>query len=482
MDLSTLLSGTFKNRVALADYGGRSYTYSDVDRVARNMATVLSLHGVKKGDRVSVFSPNEALEVILLFACIKLGAILVPHNLRLSEKEIMDEIEISKPSLIIFSSKLESSTILLIKEIQAEKIKLEDLDAELETNFESEGQELENPALILFTGGTTGEPKGAIIPIRLLVFNALNTIVSWKLTADDSTLLVYPLFHTGGWNVLTLPLLFTGGRVTLIEKFKPSQLVKVIAETRGTIFSSVPSVLSDISNSEEFRDATFPSLKFIKSGGGMTPKNTASRYIEKGIKFYQGYGLTEVGPNIFYSSEEDLEKELTVGKKSVLVDLKLVEEDGKEGETGELMVRGPITFSGYVGKGTEEATDRDGYVRTGDILKRDGDGNYYFKGRVKFMYKSGGENVYPGEVEAVLERHPDIVEAAVIGVQDPRWGEVGKAFLVARRKISEEELRHYSSNYLARYEIPKYFRFLDRIPRTSNGKKDYLKLRGEIDE
>ncbi len=482
IDISEFLAGTYGDRIALSDYGGSNYSYKDVDNLAGRIAFFLHSHGIKRGDRVSVLSPNKSMEVALLFACTKLGAVLVPHNLRLSEKELRYEFEISSAKIVVFSTSLEENLKHLLNEIPAEKIELEGLEKINGKKFGSTQLDLEDPVLILFTGGTTGEPKGALIPLRLVVFNALNTVLSWKLTGEDSTLLVYPLFHTGGWNVLTLPLLFVGGRVTLIEKFEPASLIKLIQETQTTIFSSVPSVLADMSSSDKFKEASFASVKFIKSGGGMTPKNVVTRYVEKGLKFYQGYGLTEAGPNIFYSSEGDMKKDLTIGRKSVMVDLKLVDEIGKEGDTGELWVRSPITFSGYVGKGQEGSTDKEGYIRTGDILRRDGDGNYFFKGRVKFMYKSGGENVYPGEVEAVLEKHPDIVEAAVIGVPDAKWGEVGKAFLVSRTKVSEEEIRNYSSNYLARYEIPKYFKFLDSIPRTSNGKKDYLELRGEKDD
>ena len=209
----------------------------------------------------------------------------------------------------------------------------------------------------------------------------------------------------------------------------------------------------------------------------MSSPQVQEAFLKRGIPFYQGYGLTEAGPNLLYSDREDLKREGTIGRRATFVDLKLINDAGSESDFGELYVGGPIVFTGYIGREAPELVE--GYVRTGDLLERDRDGFYYFRGRKKFMYKSGGENIYPTEIENVFESHPAVIECAVIGVADEKWGEVGKAFVVLNAKINENDLIEYGEKHLAKYKMPKHFSFVDEIPKTSNGKKDYVRLKGE---
>lgn len=482
-DISKFIS-KYGDRTALTDFKGKKFSYIDVEEIANIMAMNLKNYGIKKGDRVSVISPNQSIVVILFLACIKVGAILVPHNLMLPDSELSKTIVKVKPKTILISENLyEKYKNLKVKK----EIKIDILERlqeqEEKRNCAFDNQSIENPSLILFTGGTTGEPKGAILTNRSITFNAFNTILTWKLSEGDRTLLVYPLFHTGGWNVLTIPLLLSGGSVTMVDKFDASRALRIIEGMKITIFSGVPAMLTMMSESRYFERASLSSIRFIKSGGGTTSQQIVDRFKKKGINFYQGYGLTEAGPNIFYSDEEDLHHPFTVGRQSLLVDLKLIDQRGKESNRGELVVGGPIIFSGYYGqKNKTEQVLTNGFVRTGDILYRDDKGFYYFVGRTKFMYKSGGENVYPNEIEKVLEIHPKIIESAVIGVPDEKWGEVGAAYLRVKETLEAENLKKWLSSKLAGYAIPKHFKLVNSIPKTPAGKKDYTKIRRWFDE
>ncbi len=470
-------------KTALVDLGGRSYSYRDVDLISSSSARKLMKLGVRKGDRVVVISQSKAAVVILYFACQKIGAILVPSNIRLSDREILETVSKVTPKIIVVSDSLSYRYRELIARAGIRSEVLEEIEkGKEEDELELEDQDLESPSMILFTGGTTGEPKGAVLSNRAIIFNALNTVLSWKLSERDKTVLVYPLFHTGGWNVLTIPLLICGGSVIMIEKFDASLVLRTIEEMKVTAFSGVPAMVAQISESEYFERAELSSLRFVKSGGGTTPENVAEKFRKKRIKFYQGYGLTEAGPNLFYSSDEDLAHPYSLGRKSLFVDLRLIDEEGNESDEGELLVRGPITFSGYFEEPEKTSeTVVNGSVRTGDVLRRDRDGFYYFVGRKKFMYKSGGENVYPSEVEKVLESYPNVVESAVIGVPDEKWGEVGIAYIEVRGELNLEDMKNWLFTKIAKYEIPKYFKIVDSIPKTGAGKKDYTLLRRWFD-
>ncbi|MCL5681498.1 MAG: AMP-binding protein [Candidatus Thermoplasmatota archaeon] len=479
LDISRFISSKYGKRIALIDWGGENYSYLDVERIANYIVGRLKEDGIVKGDRVSVISQNKAALVILYLACQKIGAILVPNNLRLTEQELLSTNLRVEPKIIVLSESLQEKYGRLCAVLAVKVEILERIGRPVHvTSNETVEVDLETPSLILFTGGTTGEPKGAVLSNRSIIFNAINTVLSWKLSENDRTVLVYPLFHTGGWNVLTIPLLIAGGSIILVDKFDASLVLRIMDGMKITVFSGVPAMMAQISESENFNGSQLSSLRFVKSGGGTTPEHVTERFRNKGINFYQGYGLTEAGPNLFYSNEDDLNRPFSIGRKSLFVDLKLLDQNGQESDLGELMVGGPVIFSGYFrdAKKTEDIMNC-GMVRTGDILRRDEDGFYYFVGRIKFMYKSGGENVYPSEVEKVLESYSGIYESAVIGVPDDKWGEVGAAFIDVRRDIDLKELKEWLSTKMANYAVPKYFRVVKSIPKTGAGKKDYTLMR-----
>ncbi|MGC8618435.1 MAG: class I adenylate-forming enzyme family protein [Thermoplasmata archaeon] len=475
VDLSRYAAHSYRDSIALEDSIGNKYSFKEVDSVANSFAQRLKEFSISRGQRISVFSDNTPQEVMLFFAAIKLGAALVVHNIRLRGPEIMREVEKVKPSLIVTNEYALQELQEYSRDLKVPVLELKDIPMQEGESFPSQGMEMEDTALIIFTGGSTGEPKGAKLSLRSIIFNSLNTAVTWKLSSSDVSLLAYPFYHTGGWNVLTLPLYVAGGRTIVIKRFKPEIIADLLANRGVTVFSTVPALLLEITQLDDFDAMKFPSLRFVKSGGGMTSQTVVNKFMSKGIKIFQGYGLTEAGPNIFYSSEEDLNRQSSLGRKTIFCDLKLVDENGRESDEGELCVSGPIIFSGYIG--SEESASAEDQVKTGDILRRDSDGFYYFVGRKKFMYKSGGENIYPTEIESVLETHPSVSECAVIGVPDEKWGEVGKAFVVTRERTSEDELRKFAEKYIAKYKVPKYFVFVESIPKTSAGKKDYISLR-----
>ena len=480
LDLSAWLASRHGDRVALTEGSrGTSLTFEELDGRALRAAASLTQHGVRAGDRVSVLSGPDPATVVLFFGAVKLGATVVPHNLRLTPSELSLELSRVRPSLIVKQRAIPSGSVeggagsppvVLLESLTTPEGDVPALPREALRDWEA-------PALILFTGGSTGPPKGALLSLRALVSNAINTSVSWQLTREDSTVLVFPLFHTGGWNVLLLPLLMAGGRSILLPKFHPAEVLHQVDRERVTVLSGVPSMLIDIVAHPDFARASLRSLRWVKSGGGNSPRGVVEAFRARGIPFYQGYGLTEAGPNLLYSATEDLSRPGSIGRPNFLSELVLVDEHGGESSEGELWVRGPVLFSGYLDdpRATAEAMHGE-YVRTGDVLRRDADGFYYFVGRTKLMFKSGGENVYIGEVEQVLEAHPAVAEAAVIGMPDPRWGEVGRAYVVLRDPLSDEELRAHVRGRLASFKVPKSFVRVPELPHTRAGKKDYPAL------
>ena len=294
----------------------------------------------------------------------------------------------------------------------------------------------EEPALLLYTSGTTGAPKGALLSHRMMTWNAINTQVSWGVRDDDITPTFAPLFHAGGLNVLTTPLAHCGGTVVLLRSSEPEAVLRCIAAEHCTIVFAVPTVFQRMMEHPAFETTDWSSVRFCVTGGSSCPLPVIERYAARGLVFRQGYGLTEVGVNCFSLAPEDaLRKAGSVGQPVFHARARIVDEDGNDtpaGSVGELALAGPHLCSGYWRRpdATAEAY-RDGWWHTGDQARRDADGYYYIVGRKKDMYISGGENVYPAEIENALATHPDIVEAAVIAEPDARWGEVGVAVVVS---------------------------------------------------
>ncbi|HZY40624.1 MAG TPA: long-chain fatty acid--CoA ligase, partial [Anaerolineae bacterium] len=426
------------------------------------------------------------------FACGKLGAIMQPLNWRLTPRELVGLIDDATPRVLIYDTDFEAA----VEVIRAHATPIERFVAldrattpsdrlfnERDACTDDPPPEVEldwNAAwAICYTGGTTGLPKGAVLTQRSITANSVNTIVSWGLTPDDVTILNSPLFHTGGLNVFTAPLVHIGGTSIVCRGFDVDQTFDLIRERGVTITFGVPTMFIAMQQHPRWAEADFSKLKLIISGGAPCPLPVFEKFWDRGVDFKTGYGLTEAGPNTFWLPKADVRRKPgAVGFPLFHVDVTIVDEAGRDcgaNEVGELLIRGPHVCNGYWNRPEETAkTIIDGWLHTGDLARRDDEGYYYIVGRSKDMIISGGENIYPAEVESVLHAHPAIADAALIGVPDEKWGEVGRAIIVAQNgtALNTDELTAFCQPRLARYKIPRSFVFVEALPKTAAGKID----------
>lgn len=312
-----------------------------------------------------------------------------------------------------------------------------------------------------------------------MTWNSINTVMSWGLDQNDVAILNAPLFHTGGLNVFTLPLVHAGGKNIVCKAFDPAQVFYLIANCGVTVFFGVPTMFVMMQQHPDWEQADFSRLKIVISGGAPCPAPVLERFWEKGVDFKIGYGLTEAGPNTFWLPPADVRRKPgSVGKPLFHIDVRVIDKDGHEcapDTAGELIIRGPHVTPGYFNNPQATASAiRDGWLHTGDLAIRDAEGYYTVVGRLKDMIISGGENIYPAEIESVMHAHPAVAEAALIGVPDEKWGEVGFAVvaLKAGQPLVEAELLDFMRSRLAKYKIPKAVAFVDELPKTGPGKID----------
>ena len=331
---------------------------------------------------------------------------------------------------------------------------------------------------LIFTGGTTGLPKGAQISYRMIGWNTLNTIIH-ELQRGDITITHTPMFHTGGLLVYTLPLLTLGGTVVIMRKWTPDDMLDLIEREQVTMFFCVPSQYQMMLQSPKFATTSFKSVRFMTSGGAPLPVPIIKAYRDQhGVVFKQGFGMTEFGPGIFSMGPEFAEKKAgSIGQPNYFVDARVVDDDNQPvpaNTIGELVLKGPSMCSGYFNnpEASQAAIDADGWFHTGDLARIDDDGFFFIVDRKKDMFISGGENVYPVEIEKALYEHPAVAQCAVIGVPDEKWGEVGKAIVVLKPNTSatEEELIEHMQARLARFKVPKSVAFIAALPLSAAGK------------
>lgn len=459
-------------------------SYREMDEGCDKWASLLRGQGVESGDRVAVIAGNRIEVAELFFACTRIGAALVPLNWRLAPQELGAILRHAKAKLVIgearFRAPLEAANA-------GETDRWIDIDNEAPKLLEAAGSDgddvalsPEDHALILYTSGSTGQPKGVIIPQRQIFYNAVATTTAWELDSTDIAPVATPFFHTGGWNVFATPLWHRGGTVVLFDQFDPSAFIDAIAEERCTVALTVPTQLVMMSQASSW-GRELPDLRYFISGGAPCSGSLAAQVRAAGYTLREGYGLTECGPNCFaISSEESLRNPGRVGRPVPFLEMRLVSESGDdvdEGEPGELLLRGPQMFGGYLHDEdrTAEALAPGGWLRTGDLATRDGDGLYAICGRRKEMYISGGENVFPGEVESALAGHPSIAEVVVVGVPHSVWGEVGCAFVLpraGRAAPSADEVVAFARKNLAGYKVPRCVVVLQEFPRLGSGKPD----------
>ena len=462
---------------------GLRLTYGQLNLRANRLAGDLQRSGVGRGDRVSLLAPNSAAYLELLFAVAKLGAVFVPLNFRFSVPELAYVLNDCQPRVLVTHDAYAEVTEQL-KEMTSIPVHLtqsayQSVVTEAEPLVQAVDVEMEEPWAIIYTGGTTGKPKGAILSHRAITWNSINTIITWGLTEQEITPVYMPMFHTGGLNALTTPVLHAGGTVVIGSEFNPSAILDVLEEERCTIALFVPTMHHMLTSLPEFAERSFPSMHTFLSGGAPCPHPIYEAYWAKGLLFKEGYGLTEAGPNNFYIHPNDAKRKIgSIGMPMFHNQIRIVDDAGQDvpcGETGELWIAGPHVFSGYWNNAEKTAEALvDGWLHTGDLARQDEDGYTYIVGRKKDMIITGGENVYPLEIEHVLEGHPDIREVAVVGLADEKWGEVVTAVIVPvpGAQPTGEQLKSFCAGKLAGYKVPKRFLLAPELPKTSVGKID----------
>ncbi|QDK36321.1 AMP-dependent synthetase [Bdellovibrio sp. NC01] len=461
---------------------GQELSYAKLYELANRGANYLrGQFGISKGDRVAVLATNELEYVTLFFALQRLGAIMVPVNFRLTQREVDHIITDSAPKLVIHQEVFGSIIENLPVAVRAERLLLQGANSFAENILKASAEvypfvpEELDPAMILYTSGTTGSPKGAVLTHKMIFWNSINTSFRLNVSQNDVTVSFLPFFHTGGWNVLTNPFLHRGAKVVILKKFDADQILALSEKEKATVMFGVPTTMDMMTKSPLFTKCDLSSVRYAIVGGEPMPLELIKVWDAKGIPVRQGYGLTEFGPSVFSLNEEDaLRKIGSIGFPNFYVEAKVVDNEGRElgaEQIGELILKGPACMQGYWHneKATKE-TIRDGWLYTGDLVRRDAEGYYYVVGRKKEMFISGGENVYPVELEQVLRTCPGILEVAVIGVPDEKWGEVGKAFIVKKEELELNQVMNHCLKNLAKFKIPKHFIFLDALPKGDSGK------------
>jgi fatty-acyl-CoA synthase len=462
----------YDDKIAIVDQGtNRRLSYSELNREVDSWAAVLQAHGVEKNHAIAFLNcKNSLLHVTLMLACAKIGAFFVPLNFRLSLTEIEDVVKRLDPKLYLGVG--EKVLNVETPYLDTNKINLADY-----TSYNENPATLDDTILMLYTSGSTGVPKGVMFHGNMLLSNQVETCRGWGLTPDDITLVETPFFHTGGYNVLLLPLLYLGGTVILAESFNPDNVFDCIEKEKVSVYFGVPTMFQMLLEKPRFQACDFSSIRFFISGGAACAIPMIEEYQKKGLMFKQGFGLTEVGPNCFLLDEKDaIRKSGSIGRPMPHSKVRVVNKEGadvKTNEPGELLLSGPHVCAGYYKNPKAfEDTFKNNFFYTGDLVRFDEDGFFYVVGRIKDMYISGGENVYPGEVEKQITSHPTISEAVVVAVPSTKWGEVGFAFLKTDKELGVEELREYLNPLLSRYKHPHFVKCLSDFPLLPNGKVD----------
>lgn len=472
------------DKVAL-EFLGASTTYRELDDASSELAKRLLANGLVPGDRVATLSENQPEQVVLVFACAKAGLILAPLNWHLALSELDVLLQLVDPALLLLSrARLEQFGHDPVLQTFSPRC-LETIADDLAVGSGAELPEIDpsDGLLLIATSGTTGTPKGALLTHANCYWTNRSLHEVLPLDADDVVLQILPQYHVGGWNVQPLLAWQRGATIVLEPAFEPARTLDLLARRRVTTMMGVPTNYLLLAQEPNFAVADLSRLRSIVVGGAAMPCTLADQWIARGVAVAQGYGLTEAAPNVCCLVPDELASHPGyVGRPYPYVEVTLRNDLGEDvvgAGRGEMWVRGPNVFSGYW-RNLEATRDiiKAGWLRTGDVAERDVCGNYQICGRTKEMFVSGGENVYPVEVERVLTNYTNVAEAAVLGVSDERWGERGVAFVVARRgaELDVDDLRLHLRTHLATFKVPKTILIVDELPRTHLGKVDKMTL------
>ncbi|GAA3444592.1 acyl-CoA synthetase [Planomonospora venezuelensis] len=458
------------DRIAVV-HEGHQVTYRELHERVLRLAHALRGLGVGRGDRVAYLGPNHPAFLETLFAAGALGAVFVPLNTRLAVPELAFNLSDSGTSVLVHAPSETAEALDVPHRVPLDGY--ERLISGAGPEPVDEPVSPSDPCMIMYTSGTTGRPKGAVLSHANITWNSVNILIDADLAADEVTLVVAPLFHTAGLNMTCLPTLLKGGRVVLLGAFDPGRVLELIESERVTHMFGVPTMFDAMAAHPRWGGTDLASLRTLNCGGAPVPMRTIEVYLERGLAFSQGYGMTEASPGVLLLPPgQAVAKAGSAGVPHFFTDVRVVRSDGRDaapGEKGEIAVQGPNVMTGYWGA---QPLARGEWLRTGDVAQLDEDGYAYIVDRVKDMFVSGGENVYPAEVEKAILDHPAVADCAVIGVPDATWGEVGRAVVVLRPDAgaTADDLLGFLRGRLAAYKIPKSVVWADALPRNPSGK------------
>jgi fatty-acyl-CoA synthase len=498
VDLSTLIE---RNAASAPDkpaihFEGTTLTYADfAARIARTAKALRDEFGVSSGDRVAILSLNRPDYLVLLYACARLGAMLVPLNWRLAVAEqsfiLLDadvKVLVLEQAFVAvlpaIKKELPAAGIVGLDFTPANAMSFDTILAQAGGNGLDARADFSYPLLIVYTSGTTGRPKGAVLRQEALLWNGVMSQHMHALTSYDHVLTVLPFFHVGGLNIQTTPALHHGATVTIHARFTPETALAAFERDRPTLTVLVPAIIQAVSDHPAWATTDLSSLKAVSTGSTIVPPHLIERFVARGVPVLQVYGSTETSPIAIYTRlGGDLSREGSTGLPGLCCEAAVVDDAGNKlppGTPGEIVVRGPNVLCGYWRneKATREALQK-GWYRTGDIGLYDDDGYFWVHDRKKNLIISGGENIYPAEVERVLLEHPDVSECGVIGRPDPRWDEVPIAYVIRRTgsQVGTDDLKAHIQSQLARFKMPREIVFVDDLPRTALGKVQHFMLK-----
>jgi fatty-acyl-CoA synthase len=488
-----------RGQAAALRQGNRALSYADLAGRVDMLARTLAGCGVRHGDRIAYLGPNDIAGFEVFFAGGRLGAVFVPLNTRLTADEIGYLLEDSRPAVLVYGPELGGTVAAVDPAAHGVGlvVPVAGSGPGSYAGLVAAGSEypavrrdvsLDDDAVILYTSGTTGRPKGAVLTHGNLTFNTMNQLAHADFASTDTALCICPLFHATGLGQVTLPTLFKGGTVVIVPKFDPAAVLSLIERLRATSFSAVPTMLQMMCDHPGFGPANLSALRIIIYGGSPIAGRVAAAWHERGVEILQGYGMTEAAPGVCLAVPGmAASRPMSAGVPQFFTDVSAAPPGAAvpgaaalPGQAGELLVRGLNVFRGYWSR---PADTRDaftgGWFRSGDLVRIASDGWCYVTDRVKDMIISGGENIYPAEVEAAIGALPGVSDSAVIAYPDERWGETGFAFVVADPGAwTAESLRSALAGQLAAYKIPRHVRFVEDLPRTATGKVRKQDLRG----
>jgi fatty-acyl-CoA synthase len=476
----------------------RAWNYAQVHERTNRLANGMRRLGVEKGSRVAYLGRNHPALLETLFATGALGAVYVPLNFRLTAQELRFIVEDAGVDVLVWGADM-TDTIAELQQISAIEhwVAVGGEESEYERLITAENPDpidtptaLEDACMIQYTSGTSGRPKGVVLSHRNVVWNCFNVLVDIDLAGDEVTLAAAPLFHTGALNHTFIPTFTKGGTTLVMDAFDPEAALDLISKHRATFMFGVPAMFLAMADSARWAATDLTSVRTLVCAGAPVPRSLIETYHRRGLNFCQAYGLTETSPGaLMLRADDSLSRPGSAGTPHFFTDVRVVDvqnADVPAGEVGEVVVRGPNVMQGYwqLQEATQATLGGDGWLHTGDAAVVDEDGYVYIVDRIKDMIISGGENIYPAEVEQAIYAHPDIAECAVVGVPDPRWGEVGYAVLVLRdgATATADDVLESLQGRLARYKIPKMAETIEALPRNASGKVIKSRIRSMLSE